>query len=252
MHETLQNYEDQGRPRNQKPAAALASNKSGKSSNKATRPNDSNDISFGAARLTDQHALHRHQSGNESGLLLTDAQSHASASLSDEFPTEPQMPKALPPDDDRSMTATNDAASQKAVEATVSRVSRAKPVSGRLDHDIAHMLWCQTQKRMNLLKQSLTRDSRQSHGSNSSSRQLPGAEGNINGAGGSLPTAEGSCHDAERGLHGTEGEVYIADEAAAEQQAAAGSASANPADVALDVRLPDEVLVEQANAWAGR
>lgn len=119
------------------------------------------------------------------------------------------------------------------------RGSPARPAGGRLDQDLAHMLWRKTSKPINPLKQSVSALPQQSKVSDNSNMQHHVAEGS--------PTTT----EAGASPHLTEAEIYI-EETASNQQAAADGTFEDDDDVALDLRLPEEMLVEQANEWAGR
>ncbi len=124
-------------------------------------------------------------------------------------------------------------------------------VTGRLDQDIAHMLWRKTQKPINLLKQSISSYPQQSEEADSSGEQWSVGQDQMPEAGDHMLAVQGSTLGLEGSLHGAEGNSYIA-ETAAEQPAATDSVSRTGANGTSDLRLPDELLVEQANEWAGR
>jgi len=114
------------------------------------------------------------------------------------------------------------------------------PAGGRLDQDIARMLWRQTQKPISLIKGSVSKVSQQSIQPDTGSMQRSEAASNL---------LSGENRVADDSLPGNEGMNYL-QETCSEQQPAPDAVSGN-AD-ATDLRLPDEVLAEQATDWAGR
>ena len=214
-------------------------------------------------------------------VMLTDPQSH-----------EPESPRDLPAEAlsrTQAVPALNHAQRQIANRHTVSSVHKDKEsngshVAGRLDRDIAYMVWCESHKRASQLRHALPRRSNQRDDSqpandqpdgsqpadnqldefrplgdgDSGGVQLPGVQGSLPGAEGDSWRAECSLSGAARNAlgakgdaHGAEGSMYMHDELSAEQKAAA-EMSSNSNGGQHEKRLPDEVLVEQAKQWAGR
>lgn len=214
-------------------------------------------------------------------VMLTDPQSH-----------EPESPRDLPAEAlsrTQAVPALNHAQRQIANRHTVSSVHKDKEsngshVAGRLDRDIAYMVWCESHKRASQLRHALPRRSNQRDDSQpandqpdgsqpadnqldefrplgdggSGGVQLPGVQGSLPGAEGDSWRAECSLSGAARNAlgakgdaHGAEGSMYMHDELSAEQKAAA-EMSSNSNGGQHEKRLPDEVLVEQAKQWAGR
>ena len=123
------------------------------------------------------------------------------------------------------------------------------PAGGRLDQDIARMVWRQTQKPINLIKDSVSKVSQQSIQPDTGREQQIEAVANLLSGGNQLAEAGENGTVADDVLHGHEGMNYL-QETCSEQQPAPDAVSGN-ADAA-DLRLPDEVLAEQASDWAGR
>ena len=123
------------------------------------------------------------------------------------------------------------------------------PAGGRLDQDIARMLWRQTQKPISLIKGSVSKVSQQSIQPDTGSMQRSEAASNLLSGKKRLAEAGENTVVADDSLPGNEGMNYL-QETCSEQQPAPDAVSGN-AD-ATDLRLPDEVLAEQATDWAGR
>ncbi len=123
------------------------------------------------------------------------------------------------------------------------------PAGGRLDQDIARMLWRKTQKPINLIKDSVSKVSQQSIQPDTGTMQQIEAVANLLSGENQLAAAGENGPVADDGLPGNEGMNYL-QETCSEQQPAPVVVSGN-ADAA-DLRLPDEVLAEQATEWAGR
>lgn len=123
------------------------------------------------------------------------------------------------------------------------------PVGGRLDQDIARMLWRKTQKPINLIKDSVSKVSQKSIQSDTGRMQQIDAVANLLSGENHLAEAGETGAVADDGLPGNEGMNYL-QETCSEQRPAPDAVSGN-ADAA-DLRLPDEVLAEQADDWAGR
>ena len=233
------------------------------------------------------------QPDDESGIMLTGSQSHEAASPADgvmlpaaqlhEAESATGLPggtpggaHALPAPSNAQHTA---AKSHKASSRHKGRESSHSHAPGRLDRDIAYMLWG-THRQARQLKHvvPLHSDPNQPDHTDealSSNMQLPEtetggqpgrAEGRLSGAGGSLTKAETALQRGERSsseavavgagtkgsTHGAEGTMYTEDAVSEEAQEAAGTSSRSKAANTQDRQLPDEVLVEQAQRWAGR
>jgi len=201
-------------------------------------------------------------------IMLTDPQSH-----------EPESPYDLPVEasgSTQAVPALNNAQHQIANSHTVPSVhkdqeSNRSHVPGRLDRDIAYMVWGESHKRASQLRHALPRRSNQQddlqpandqqdysqpatdqmHESqslgdgDSGSVQLPGVEG-------SLPGAARNALGAKGNAHGAEGAMYMNDELSAEQKPMAEVSPNNKHGAMHEKHLPDEVLVDQAKQWAGR
>lgn len=233
------------------------------------------------------------QPDDESGIMLTGSQSHEAASPADDvmLPAaqlhEAESATDLPggtPGGAHAVPAPNNAQhtaakSHKASSRHKGRESNHSHAPGRLDRDIAYMLWG-THRQARQLKHvaPLHSDLNQpdhTDKAQSSDMQLPAtetegqpgrAEGRLSGAGGGLTKAETDLQRGERSsseavdagigtkgsTHGAEGTMYREDAASDEQLEAAGVSSQSKAANKQDRRLPDEVLVEQAQQWAGR
>lgn len=216
---------DPAQNHSQQPSVGAATS-SHKRSDEGGVDNGSNAFA-GAARGFVTPAFLSRQSANESATVLSECQVYADEQAHDTSASG------------AATACSNEVDSQAAV---------GNMITGRLDHDITHMLRFQIQKRVGLAKQSVTGRSQQAVQSHSSKRHSQGAEGHLpESAEGSFSGSEAHAKKAEAGLHGAESNLCVADEVSAAQQAAAQSD-----DVQLDIRLPDEVLVEQAAQWAGR
>ena len=123
------------------------------------------------------------------------------------------------------------------------------PAGGRLDQDIARMLWRKTQKPINLIKESVSKVSQQSVQSDTGRMQQVEAVANLLSGENQVAESGEKGIVADDGLPGNEGMNYL-QETCSEQQPALDAVSGS-ADAA-DLRLPDEVLEEQAAEWAGR
>ena len=123
------------------------------------------------------------------------------------------------------------------------------PAGGRLDQDIARMLWRKTQKPINLIKDSVSKVSQQSIQPDTGTMQQVEAVANQLSGENQLAEAGENGPVADDGLPGNEGMNYL-QETCSEQQPAPDAVSGS-ADAA-DLRLPDEMLAEQATEWAGR
>lgn len=237
--------------------------------------------------------------GNASRTMPTDSETNDADSPADEIMLtnpqshEPESPCDLPAEASsrtQAVPALNNAQHQIANSHTVSSVHKDKEsnrshVPGRLDRDIAYMVWCESHKRASQLRHALPRRSNQQDDSQPANDQpddsqpaddqldesQPFRDGDSNGVQlpgvkGSLPKAEGNSQRAECSLsgaarnalgakgsaHGAEGTTYMNDELLAEQKAAAEAASNSKHGAQHEKHLPDEVLVEQAKQWAGR
>lgn len=138
-------------------------------------------------------------------------------------------------------------------------IPQLTPAGGRLDQDIARMLWRKTQKPISLLRDAIPIVSQHTAPPETGSMQLTEAEGNLLESQGrfeNVPGVEGRLPSTDRhplGFEdielGHEATTYIEETSSGQQLAPhAASANADPSEL----RLPDEVLVEQANDWAGR
>lgn len=177
-----------------------------------------------AATASEEPALAAEQQGDESGIMLTGSEAYSDA---------PEGPPGVTPQDPPGVTPLGSA--QQAPGHKGRRLTKLKPKEGMLHHDVALMWWQHAQKRHQFVKRAVGR---------SSAPQGEDEEGDA---------APAEDQDVEAG---PESKAYLADEAAAEQvdaaavQQAAGTSGRD--EVALDVRLPDEVHVEHPKAWSGR
>lgn len=218
---------DPAQNHSQQPSVGAATSSNQRSDEGGVDIDSGSNAFAGAARGFVKSAFLSRQSANESATVLSQCQVYADEQAHD--------------------TSTSGAATACSNE-VCSQAAVGNMITGRLDHDITHMLRFQIQKRVGLAKQSVTGRSQQAVQSHSSKRHTQGAEGHLpESAEGSLSGSEAHAKKAEAGLHGAESNLCVADEVSAAQQAAAQSD-----DVQLDIRLPDEVLVEQAQHWAGR
>ncbi len=215
-------------------------------------------------------------------IMLTDPQSHEPESACD-LPDEASgCTQAVP--------ALNSAQRQIANTHTVPSAHKDKEsnrshVPGRIDRDIAYMVWCESHKRASQLRHALPGrsnqqhdlqvandqhndsqpaddqldESRPTHDADSSSVQLPGVKGSLPGAEGKSQRTECSLSGAARNAlgakgnaHGAEGTMYMNDKLSAEQKAAGEAPSSSKHGGQHEKPLPDEVLVDQAKRWAGR
>ncbi len=123
------------------------------------------------------------------------------------------------------------------------------PAGGRLDQDIARMLWRKTQKPINLIKDSVSKVSQQSIQPDTGTMQQTEAVANLLSGENQVAESGENGLIADDSLPGNEGMNYL-QETCSEQQPAPDAVSGS-ADAA-DLRLPDEVLAEQATEWADR
>ena len=240
--------------------------------------------------------------GNASQTMLTDSETNNADSPADEIMLtdpqshEPESPHDLPVEASGSteaVPALQHAQRQLANSHTVAsdqkdKKSNRSHVPGRLDRDIAYMLWHSKHKRASQLRRAVPRRSNQQddaqpandqqerlkpandqldesqalHAADSGGVQLPGEKASLPGAEGNSQRAEGSFSGAARNalgakgsVHGAEGTMYMNDELLAEQKAApevTSKTSNSKTGAQHEKHLPDEVLVEQAKHWAGR
>ncbi|DBA84760.1 hypothetical protein WJX77_002067 [Trebouxia sp. C0004] len=123
------------------------------------------------------------------------------------------------------------------------------PAGGRLDQDLARMLWRQTQKPINLMKDSVSKVSLQSIQPDTGRMQQSEAVTSLLNGENQLAGVGEHCTVADDSLPANESMSYL--QGTCSEQQPAPDAVSGSADAA-DLRLPDEVLTEQANDWAGR